>query len=604
MVYDDDDDFTTDSNTVTTRMVVTNEGTCAKHPHVKLRGRDASGRLYQRDSCYDCDAEFQQQQKNLLQKQQELDRQIQNLDKNPTTSDFRNMDINGVGSNHQHNNSSNHVLPPADELSTATSNATGMSVNTGYPGSNAPSAYSPYGPYPPPPYAYPPAHYGYAGSVPGGKGGGPPPHQLHPHMHPGWGPPPPLPPPMQQPQQDDSKLFALLTQKEDELKELRNKYEDSQSKLQNQTVELSRLQSKLEISQSNVEQERKIAKLEAEAAANEKLEHLVQEQRMEHKETMKQMQEQMSQAAAAIALARNEAPPPPVLLNQSHPSMMMQRQTSNAKEQQPPETNHSPEKKQEEEQPQYDDAKSLHTEDNHKLPPVHKFEKGSELPMHFDSSTLGSSVLQDEEETVTTKDDFSNNDKSPVEYSLNDNDDANNNTFQKAAPPPSAAATAAATKPKPWQQNYQEDGNNSVIDELSMGGSAIDALAAVTKKSAPAPATTAPAITNNNKRSSHSNKINGGTFTPKFSDPNEQQPSHEQEDNQSLGQTVASSTYGEDRQKVVNKTLLDPYGDRGIYTGVVLRTTGMPHGLGRMVYEEDGRVFEGDWYVLYIYTCL
>jgi hypothetical protein len=83
-------------------------------------------------------------------------------------------------------------------------------------------------------------------------------------------------------------------------------------------------------------------------------------------------------------------------------------------------------------------------------------------------------------------------------------------------------------------------------------------------------------------------------FQPKYSDPNEQQPLAD-EDNQSLGQTVASSTYGEDRQKVVNKTLLDPYGDKGVYTGVVLRTTGMPHGLGKMVYEEDGRIFEGDW---------
>lgn len=67
------------------------------------------------------------------------------------------------------------------------------------------------------------------------------------------------------------------------------------------------------------------------------------------------------------------------------------------------------------------------------------------------------------------------------------------------------------------------------------------------------------------------------------------------DDDRSLGQTVASSTYGDDRVKVMNKKLLDPYGDKGTYTGVVLRNTGMPHGLGRMVYEEDRRVFEGDW---------
>lgn len=62
-----------------------------------------------------------------------------------------------------------------------------------------------------------------------------------------------------------------------------------------------------------------------------------------------------------------------------------------------------------------------------------------------------------------------------------------------------------------------------------------------------------------------------------------------------VGNTVATSTYGEDRQKVVNQTVLDPYGDSGQYTGVVLLSTGMPHGLGRMVYEDDGRTYEGDW---------
>jgi hypothetical protein len=66
-------------------------------------------------------------------------------------------------------------------------------------------------------------------------------------------------------------------------------------------------------------------------------------------------------------------------------------------------------------------------------------------------------------------------------------------------------------------------------------------------------------------------------------------------DNTSVGNTVASSTYGDDRQKVVSHILLDPYGDSGRFSGVVLRSTGMPHGLGRMVYEDDGRTYEGDW---------
>jgi hypothetical protein len=58
---------------------------------------------------------------------------------------------------------------------------------------------------------------------------------------------------------------------------------------------------------------------------------------------------------------------------------------------------------------------------------------------------------------------------------------------------------------------------------------------------------------------------------------------------------VASSTFGEDRQKVTNQTVLDPYGDRGTYTGIILRSTGMPHGSGHMIYQEDNRTYDGEW---------
>jgi len=59
--------------------------------------------------------------------------------------------------------------------------------------------------------------------------------------------------------------------------------------------------------------------------------------------------------------------------------------------------------------------------------------------------------------------------------------------------------------------------------------------------------------------------------------------------------TCATSTCCEDRLKVVDKKLTDPYGDKGVYTGVVLRSTMMPHGSGRMVYDDDGRSYEGEW---------
>lgn len=67
------------------------------------------------------------------------------------------------------------------------------------------------------------------------------------------------------------------------------------------------------------------------------------------------------------------------------------------------------------------------------------------------------------------------------------------------------------------------------------------------------------------------------------------------DDSASVGHTVASSTYGEDRQKVKDKIILDPYGDKGAYTGIILRSTGMPHGSGEMIYQEDRRTYTGEW---------
>lgn len=518
MVYDDDD-LTTDSNTVTTM-------------------------------------DFQSQQRELLRRKQELDRKIQSLEDTPSSEttmrdQLRNMEVGGSAGN------PGGALgnPGSDELSTATSNATGITANTGYPGGAPPYGAPPphYGGYSP--YAYPPPPYGYPHGYPGGGGGKAPPHGGHPP----WGAPP-------QPTtaaQDESRLFMLLSQKEEEIKELRAKYEESQVKLQSQFIEISRLEAKVEVADANLVQERKIARLEAEAAAGERLEVIMREQRKEHKETMRQMQQQMSQAAAAIALARNEAPPPPVL-SQSHPSMVVNRDFAAREDDDQPDNRTIDSAG--EDDAMYNEAKSQ--DNDQKLP---RFSKGRDLSTTFDDATLESATQEvgipiDENEAQTSW---------------------NNTAGEKESSP----------KARPWDNNYMDDANHSVVDQVSLGASYIGRgdAAVGTLPTIPSSA--------NNKEDESSDKGDGdafdandtgNNFQPKYSDPNEQQP-HVEEDNQSLGQTVASSTYGEDRQKVVHKTLLDPYGDKGVYTGVVLRTTGMPHGLGRMVYEEDGRIFEGDW---------
>ncbi|CAJ1966023.1 unnamed protein product [Cylindrotheca closterium] len=519
MVYDDDD-FTTDSNTVTTM-------------------------------------EFQSQQRDLLRRKQELDRKIQSLDDN---SGHNSNEISDRMHNmHFTQNSGGSV----GEASTATSNATGTTDNTGYPGAPPPH-HNPYGygAYPPP-YGYPPPPYGYgyppnggAGAGAGGKsragGHAPPPPQ--------WGAPPPPPPSGQ----DESRLFIMLSQKEDEIKELRAKYEEAQLKIQSQFIEISRLEAKVEVAQANVHQERKIARLEAEAAASERLELLMQEQRKEHKETMRQMQEQMSQAAAAIALTRNEAPPPPLKF-QSHPSMVAPGVDNYDDDDGTihPDAKTTDEEEAHEDDDIYNEAKSLHnTQDFKKLP--NKLAKATNLPSPLDDATFDSG---DQEPSI------------PIDENEAQTSWEGGSTQKKRF------------KERPWGKNeYHDDIDRLVVDELSLGASYIgrgDAAAGTL----PTSRSTDPeqAVEDSFDAADKDNK-----FQPIYSDPNEQQPVVEL-DNQSLGQTVASSTYGEDRQKVVNKTLLDPYGDKGVYTGVVLRTTGMPHGLGRMVYEEDGRIFEGDW---------
>ena len=46
---------------------------------------------------------------------------------------------------------------------------------------------------------------------------------------------------------------------------------------------------------------------------------------------------------------------------------------------------------------------------------------------------------------------------------------------------------------------------------------------------------------------------------------------------------------------VTQLALADPYGERGVYTGVLCNSTGMPHGKGQLKYEKENRWYEGDW---------
>lgn len=46
---------------------------------------------------------------------------------------------------------------------------------------------------------------------------------------------------------------------------------------------------------------------------------------------------------------------------------------------------------------------------------------------------------------------------------------------------------------------------------------------------------------------------------------------------------------------VKDKQIIDSYGEHGIYTGALSKSTCMPHGKGRLEYDKCGRYYEGDW---------
>eukprot|EP00538_Stauroneis_constricta_P004497 CAMPEP_0119570934 /NCGR_PEP_ID=MMETSP1352-20130426/43864_1 /TAXON_ID=265584 /ORGANISM="Stauroneis constricta, Strain CCMP1120" /LENGTH=832 /DNA_ID=CAMNT_0007620611 /DNA_START=1081 /DNA_END=3579 /DNA_ORIENTATION=+ len=64
------------------------------------------------------------------------------------------------------------------------------------------------------------------------------------------------------------------------------------------------------------------------------------------------------------------------------------------------------------------------------------------------------------------------------------------------------------------------------------------------------------------------------------------------------GDELEDETYANasnDTQYVTDRSIVDPYGEQGVYTGDLSRSTGMPNGRGRLEYERAGRWYEGDW---------
>lgn len=60
-------------------------------------------------------------------------------------------------------------------------------------------------------------------------------------------------------------------------------------------------------------------------------------------------------------------------------------------------------------------------------------------------------------------------------------------------------------------------------------------------------------------------------------------------------QDVTNVNVSTDTFFVTDRQIVDPYGEKGVYSGALSKSTGMPNGKGRLEYEKEGRWYEGDW---------
>ena len=69
--------------------------------------------------------------------------------------------------------------------------------------------------------------------------------------------------------------------------------------------------------------------------------------------------------------------------------------------------------------------------------------------------------------------------------------------------------------------------------------------------------------------------------------------SRKRRDNHVSRETQANAST--DNHIVENKQIVDPYGEKGVYSGALSKSTGMPNGRGLLEYEKAGHWYEGDW---------
>jgi DNA gyrase/topoisomerase IV subunit A len=346
----------------------------------------------------------------------------------------------------------------------------------------------------------------------------------------------------------------MLEEKEEELKKVRKSLEETQEKLHEQTLLATRLKTTLDNVKESFDKERKLIQMEAEKKAQEAYQAQQQEIFQKQLELMDKWQQQGGGPGGG-----NMAVPPAAMFETVQQQQQQQQQPPPISDEPPAPDIVAPSPVPEAMKKSTTVAATAGTTAKSTKHPWSKKDKKSNEPNL-------NRALEDSNGTLINS--------AVIDYDVNDSDGEEG--MPPSAPPPTPSERQE--QPTDIKSTDSRDTNGFSASKNSSNKQE----AQTTMKAAAQPS---------------------DRFTPVYVAPSQPvkvaaaavQEEPVDDDGITIGQTVASSTYGEDRIKVVQKELLDPYGDKGVYTGVVLRTTGMPHGLGRMIYEEDGRIFEGDW---------
>jgi len=555
---EEDDDTLGESTWGGMSQAITAEGCCPKHPHIQLREVGPDGFVYQKDSCPECDREFQSQKQSLKDRKRELDMQLKQLALE---------EVPNPSSDEEEEEEKPEAAPePTPRFQ------------------------------PPPP---PQADEGYSNSRPTGNGLTL--EALANQMT------------MMQQMQD-----WLLQQKEVEMNSLRNKVEAQQKELLQKEVEIALLKEKLSQQETTMKQEIKMAKLTAAARSK--------SDRSSKKGNKEIHIQELHVQVGATPQADGEFDPKVVqAATKAATTAALQKAAAAAEEQE-----------RQEEAAAAAATSGLSKRSHSKHEP--KLEKPPPTSRREDNGNIEKSELRkkmkkkepSKEFTFTPPGMTTSNDKKEEEFDEEESKDQFNPSMPWLAP----KLSSKPSKKKSFVNEIQFDptnmgaktetptpkkNRNDIIlkppeaeggGNLMLGGTGLPTKKAIAEKSGGAPRGVPLDIHHDDDDVPINEDITIGTMDQQYFSGNRSRgfdpyskngnfPMHNDEERSvggmSLGNTVASSTYGEDRQKVVSQTLLDPYGDKGRYSGVVLRSTGMPHGLGRMVYEDDGRTYEGDW---------